>query len=114
MAIFFTNHYKRVSGIQAQALDLDIATANEISHLRRMSDWEKQALDAYHASLKVMRVRMTVLAEIEESSRKIMALTDESPNGIYLARKAQAALKDVQKEREDIIDFLKAFQDHLR
>ncbi|KAH0358005.1 hypothetical protein KCU83_g647, partial [Aureobasidium melanogenum] len=78
-ASFVASYHRREAHAQVQILDLDTATASDISHLGMMSDHEKQAIDAYHAILEIMRADRTIIAETEEASLKILSLADGTP-----------------------------------
>ncbi|KAH0154439.1 hypothetical protein KCU67_g9067, partial [Aureobasidium melanogenum] len=92
---------------EGQILDLDTATASDISHLKMMSDHEKQATDAYHAILEIMRADRATIAEIEEASRKILSLADGTPYRELYTDMAQVMLERTQRDREHMESFLR-------
>ncbi|KAG9732533.1 hypothetical protein KCU73_g11299, partial [Aureobasidium melanogenum] len=92
---------------EGQILDLDTATASDISHLEMMGDHEKQATDAYHAILEIMRADRATIAEIEEASRKILSLVDGTPYRELFTDMAQVMLERTQRDREHMESFLR-------
>ncbi|KAG9653321.1 hypothetical protein KCU95_g5408, partial [Aureobasidium melanogenum] len=106
VATVVADYHRREAHAQAQILDLDTATASDMSHLGMISDHEKQASDAYHAMLKIMRADRTIIAEIEEASRKILSLADETPYRELFADMTQVFLESVKRERENMESFL--------
>ncbi|KAG9604315.1 hypothetical protein KCU77_g1391, partial [Aureobasidium melanogenum] len=105
-ASFIANHHRTAVHAQGQILDVDTATASDISHLEIMSDHEKQATDAYHAILKIMRADRTMIAEIEEASRRIFSLADGTPYRDLFTAITQVMLENTQRERENMESFL--------
>lgn len=71
-----------------------------------VNDCEKQALDDFHAILKIMRAGRAVFAEVEEASRRILSLTDETPYRKFLAAMTQGTLEGMQREPRNMESFL--------
>ncbi|KAG9954042.1 hypothetical protein KCU85_g513, partial [Aureobasidium melanogenum] len=106
MATRAANRHRRAVHVRGQIIDLDSATASEISHLEMMSDREKQALDAYHALLEIMRADRAVLTEIEEASHRISSIVKKTSHSELFAAAVQVTLNSIQRERENMDAFL--------
>ncbi|KAK6000493.1 hypothetical protein QM012_003739 [Aureobasidium pullulans] len=97
-ATLLADYYKRVAHVQPQELNLDAATANDFSHLRLMKDYENQALNILYAISGIMRANRAMFAELEQVSRKILSLDDNTFYGELSASVARDTLKSIQKK----------------
>lgn len=107
IATFFAEVYRTAARLEAdQVINLDTATASDISYVGLMSDREKQALDAYHAILEIMRADRTILAETEKASHRVLSLSDGTPYSKVFATKVHILLERLKKERRSMDSFL--------
>ncbi|KAH0340526.1 hypothetical protein KCU81_g6788, partial [Aureobasidium melanogenum] len=100
------NRHRRAVHVRGQIIDLESATASEISHLEMMSDREKQALDAYHALLEIMRADRAIFTEIEEASHRISSMVKKTPHSELFAAAVQVTMNSIQRQRENMDAFL--------
>lgn len=98
MATLIAKYHRTAVHAQGRILDLDTATANDITQFQIMTDHENQALDAYHTILKIMRADRIVFTEIEEASRKVLLLAHETPYFELFADMVQAILDGIERE----------------